>query len=180
MVDKERRKTLAYHMRQLSVGRISNDGFEGAILDDVTHGWLPEHYHRSTFAKTDDLVIVPILEQCWCLYSDLRHHKLEGPDQLSTESLKVIARCILFLHTELEYEWAKFDGKNPIFSYSLLDFLISLLTLGQNFRNKRKAKLIEYEAFKNAGDFDYWPFFRRVDYENQLTRQPFLSKHAVD
>lgn len=167
-------------MRQLSVGTISNDGFESDILDDISDGWLPEQYYRSTYAKTDDPVILPILEVCWGLYDDTRNHKLKGPDQLSAESLKVIARCILFLHTELEYEWPAFDTKSPIFSFSLVDFLVCLLTLGQNFRKRRKAQLIAYEAFKKTSDFDYWPFFRKSDYDNHLTRQPFLSKHPTD
>jgi len=167
-------------MRQLSVGTISNDSFESDILDDVSHCWLPEHYYRSTYAKIDDPIIVPILEVCWGLYDDTRNHKLKGPDKLSTESLKVIARCILFLHTELEYEWPVFDTKSPIFSFSLMDFLVCLLTLGQNFRNKRKAQFIAYEAFKKTGDFDFWPFYRRSDYDNHLTKQPFLSKHPAD
>jgi hypothetical protein len=58
-------------MRQLSVGTVSNDDFESDILDDVSHSWLPEQYYRSTYAKTDDPVVVPILEACWGLYDIL-------------------------------------------------------------------------------------------------------------
>jgi hypothetical protein len=180
MVDKERRKKLAYHMRQLSVGTASNDGFESDVMDDVTHDWLPEQYYRSTYAKTDDRVIVPILEVCWGLYDDTRHHYLTGSDQLSPKSLKIIAHCILFLHTELEYEWPFFETKSPIFSFSLTDFLVCILTLGQNFRKKRKAQLAAYEAFKKTGDSDYWPFYRKLDYDQQLFKQPFLSKQSAD
>jgi hypothetical protein len=179
MADTVRRKKLAFHMRQLSVGIISNDGFERAILDEITNGCLPEHYRGSSDAGTDDPVVAPILEVCWGLYGDLRNHKLKGPDQLSTENLKIIARCILFLHTDLEYEWPPFDTRNPIFSFSLVDFLIGILTLGQNIRNKRKGQLIAYEAFKKSGDFDHWPFYRLSDYENHLTKPPFLSKHRA-
>jgi hypothetical protein len=32
-----------------------------------------------------------------------------------------------------------------------------------------------FEEFKKLGDFEYWPFFRKVDYEMQLTKQPFLK-----
>ena len=166
-------------MRHLSVGILSNDGFESEILDDITHGWLPEQYYRSAYAKKDDAVIIPILELCWGLYDDTRNHKLKGSDQLSPESLKVIARCILFLHTELEYEWPSFDYKSPLFSFSLVDFLVCLLTLGQNFRNKRKAQFEAYETFKKTGGFYYWPFYKKSDYDHQLTKQPFLSKHQA-
>ena len=38
MVDKERRKKLALHLRHLSVGLTTNDDFEEAIMEDVSEG----------------------------------------------------------------------------------------------------------------------------------------------
>jgi hypothetical protein len=52
MVDKERRKKLAFHLRQLSVGLTSNDDFESSIADEVSDGWLPEQYYRSKQVKS--------------------------------------------------------------------------------------------------------------------------------
>jgi hypothetical protein len=43
MIDQQRRKKLAFHLRHLSVGLISNDQFESRIMDDVTRGWLPSN-----------------------------------------------------------------------------------------------------------------------------------------
>ena len=88
MVDRERRKKLAFHLRHLAVGLISNDEFEDYVTDDVTFGWLPEQYYRSKEAKFDDQIIRPMLELSWCLYSDLKEHKLTGNDRLSEEALK--------------------------------------------------------------------------------------------
>ena len=124
-------------MRQLSVGITSNDGFEYGITEEVTDGWLPEQYYRSKKAKTDDPVIIPVLELSWGLYDDTRNHKLRKSDQLSPEALHVIARCILFLHSDLEYEWPYFNNKGPLFSFSLLGLLLIPLTLGANFRAKK-------------------------------------------
>lgn len=45
MVDIERRRKLALHLRHLSVGLISNDDFEDNLMDDVTNGWLPDQYY---------------------------------------------------------------------------------------------------------------------------------------
>ncbi len=45
MVDNNKRKKLALHLRQLSTGQISNDEFEERITEDVTYGWLPEQYY---------------------------------------------------------------------------------------------------------------------------------------
>lgn len=104
MVDLESRKKLAYHLRHLVIGLISNDEFEESITDDVSFGWLPEQYYRSKDAKFDDPIIRPMLELCWCLYSDLENHKLMGKHQLSDEELKDVARIILFLNSDFEYE----------------------------------------------------------------------------
>jgi len=74
MVDNDRRKKLALHLRHLSTGQISNDEFEERITEDVTYGWLPEQYYRAKESKTDDPVIRPILEFSWCLYNDTYNH----------------------------------------------------------------------------------------------------------
>jgi hypothetical protein len=124
MIDKERRKKLGFHLRQISVGLITNDDFEEAIGDDVTDGWLPEQYYRSKRAKFDDPVILPMLSLCWGLYDDTRRHKLIGKDALNPEAKKVIARCILFLRSDREYEWPFFDTNNPLFHFGIKDILL--------------------------------------------------------
>ena len=91
-------------------------------------------------------------------------------DKLNDEALKIIARCILFLHSNKEYEWPYFDTNNPLLKFSLKDFVITILTLGQHYRNKRKEQKLSYSEWQKSGDYDAWPFFRRVDYENQLKK----------
>ena len=174
MVDQERRKKLALHLRHLSVGVISNDDFESNILDEVTNGWLPEQYYRSKEANSDDPIMVPMLELSWTLYSDLENHKLKGRYELSKADLKTITRCILFLHSDNEYKWPYFDMTHPIFKFSLTDFIKSLLTLGQHYRNKKFEKEQAFIAYQKMGDYDYWPFFKEADYREQLNHQPFL------
>jgi hypothetical protein len=175
MVDSEKRRKLAFHLRHISVGVISNDEFEINIGEDVTHGWLPEQYYRSKESKIDDSIILPMLELCWGLYDDTRHHYLTGGDKLSPESLKVIARCILFLLSDQEYEWPYFDSNSPFFKFSLAEIVICILTLGQYYRVKRKEKEEAFLEFQTLGNFDIWPFFKLEDYETALQKQPFLS-----
>lgn len=177
MVDKERRRKLAFHLRQLSVGLTTNDDFEEAVMDDVSDGWLPEQYYRSKIAKSDndDPIIKPMLELCWGLYDDTKNHKLTGRHQLTGEALKIIARCILFLHSDREYEWPYFDTNNPLLKFSLKDLILSILTLGHHYRNKREEHLISYYEWQKLGEYDLWPFLRQADYEAQLKRQPFLN-----
>jgi hypothetical protein len=180
MIDNERRKKLALHLRHLSVGLISNDKFENNVMDDVTKGWLPEQYRRSKKAKFDDKVIVPMLELCWGLYDDTRNHKLTGKDQLSKKSLKIIACCILFLHSEIEYEWPDFDFMNPLFKFSVKELFMTILTFGKYYRDKRQEQKQSYLDYQELGTYECWPFFKLDDYNEQLTKQPFLSVQEVD
>jgi len=177
MIDKERRKKLALHLRHLSVGLISNDEFEEAVMDDVSDGWLPEQYYRSKRAKSDndDPIIKPMLELCWGLYDDTRNHRLVKSDELTNDALKIIARCILFLHSDREYEWPYFNTNNPLLQFSLTDLILSVLTLGHHYRNKREEHIISYYEWQKLGAYDVWPFIRKSDYEVQLTKRPFLS-----
>jgi hypothetical protein len=181
MIDTERRKRLALHLRHLSVGLISNDDFEEAIMDDVTEGWLPEQYHRSKLAKSedDDPIIKPMLELCWGLYDDTRNHKLVKSDELTKDVLKIIARCILFLHSDKEYEWPYFNTNNPLLRFSVKDLILSILTLGHHYRNKREEHIISYYEWQKLADYDVWPFFRKSDYQEQLTKQPFLGERQM-
>jgi hypothetical protein len=177
MVNKERRKKLALHLRHLSVGLISNDAFESAGMEDVSDGWLPEQYYCSKLAKSgnDDPIIKPMLELCWGLYDDTRNHNLVKSDALTKEALKIIARCILFLQSDKEYEWPYLNLNNPLLRFSLKDLILSVLTLGHHYRTKREEHIISYYEWQKSGDYGVWPFLREKDYQDQLTKQPFLN-----
>jgi hypothetical protein len=176
LVDKDRRKKLALHLRHLSIGQISNDEFEKRVTEDVTYGWLPEQYYRAKESKTDDAVIRPILEFSWCLYNETYNHELTGKHKLSEDQLKEIARFILFLYSDLEYEWTYVDLINPIIRFSFTDILKSIITLGKHYHNLNlKREEEEIELMKKSGDFELWPFKTRTEYEQELKRQPFLN-----
>ncbi|MGF7027391.1 MULTISPECIES: hypothetical protein [Sphingobacterium] len=180
MVDLERRKMLAYHLRHLVIGRISNDEFEEEMQDNVSFGYLPEQYYSSKQAKLDDPIIRPMLELSWCLYSDLGNHKLTDKHQLADEELKNIARIILFLNSNLEYEWPYFDRINPLIRFSFKDLLFTILSLGQHYNVKLNEWKVQFEKFKNTGDHDLWPFISKEQYEQQLKKQPFLWGRKPD
>jgi hypothetical protein len=62
----------------------------------------------------------------------------------------------------------------------LFVLVINILTLGWYIRNYRRKEAKAFEGFKKLGAFEYWPFFRKVDYEMQLQKQPFLKSMNVD
>lgn len=180
MVDKERRKKLAYHLRHLSIGLITNDEFEDYITDDVTFGWLPEQYYRAKEAKLDDAIIRPMLELSWCLYSDLKEHKLKGQYKLDEKQLKDIARFILFLHSNNEYEWPYIDPMNPLIRFSFKDIILSVITLGKHYKDKVSERENEYIEMQKVGDYEFWPFISKEQYNEQLKLHPFLSERKAN
>jgi len=174
MVDKERRRKLAFHLRHFATGLIRTDEFEDKLGDDVSFGWAPEQYYRLKQAKTGDPVISPMLEMGWCLYGD-GVHRLSGTYRLKDETQKHIARWILFLHSDLEYEWPCISMVNCAVRFSFMEGLIVLLTLGWYYLTKNAESEKEFERFKTAGDYDYWPFISKEQYEEQLKKPPFLT-----
>jgi hypothetical protein len=70
---------------------------------------------------------------------------------------------------------AYFDTNNPLFKFSLAEIILSIFTLGQYYRIKRKEKEEAFFEFQKLGNFDIWPFLKLEDYEAQLKKQPFLN-----
>jgi hypothetical protein len=174
MVDNKRRKILAHHLRQLSIGLINGDDFEELVMTDIANGYLPDDYYLSSKSKNDDGAIRPILEYSWCLYDEL-DNRLTGKNKLDEYQLKEIARLILFLHSGQEYEWDYVDITNPVLRFSFKDIMKSIMTLGKHYKEKILTIEQAFEEMKKKGDFEYWPFRTKEQFEIQLTNQPFLA-----
>ena len=128
MIDREARNRLAESLRQLGSGRISNDEFEGRRSD-----------------SSPDRAIDAIYDQAWFLYSDLREHTLTGLDRLSPDVRHAVVRWIVFLYSDLEYQWPEC----PL--YGLRGALFKMVTRG---RSGRAAAA----TWGSAGDVGVWPF----------------------
>jgi len=145
MIDRVSRRAAGEGLRQLAAGLITNDQFEDR---------LPR--------SSGDVAIAEIRHQAWFLYSDLREYRFVGTDRLSAEHRREVARWILFLQSDLEYEWPRMSG--PI---SALLFVANLCTVGRLGRGVARH-------FKRHGDFDVWPFIRRSQYEAALAEPQYL------
>src|SRR5260221_9704596 len=89
MIDKAARTQLAESLRHLAAGVISNDEFE-----------------KRRPRKSQDVAVRQVFsEGAWFLYDDLREHRLIGKDKLSDSARTDLARWIVFLKTDLAYEW---------------------------------------------------------------------------
>lgn len=98
--------------------------------------------------------------------------------KLSDEEMKEVARIILFLHSEQEYQWDYFKASIPVITFK--DIIKNFLTLGKHSKNLRLKREEEFELFKQTGDFEFWPFKTRLDFENALKKYPFLNGKQSD
>lgn len=147
-VDRDSRRKLAELLRHFAAGLITNDEFED---------------RRPSGSK--DLAVRQILhEGAWFLYDDLHEHRLTGRYRLNTKNRESIARWILFLETDLPYEW-------PIVPIGIRLALLplNLITLGLFGR-------VVQRFASRCGPPDLWPFRRHSDYQNTLQNPPYLNR----
>ncbi|MBK1884381.1 hypothetical protein JIN85_18330 [Luteolibacter pohnpeiensis] len=141
MVDRTSRDLLALRLRQYVSGRIINDD-----LDDTM------------WEMGDDPGAVAVSEMAWQLYDDTLTHRATGRHHIDHEGRREISRWILFLDSDLEYEW-------PRYSFIGIDpFILSLITFGI-------AGLIHHRRWKRfvgAGPFEIWPFMHQEDLDRAI------------
>jgi len=147
MLDRESRTKLAELIRHLATGRITNDEFED----------------RLSLRSTDPAIWAVFSCGAWCLYSDLWEYQLTGKYRLPKDARREVARWILFLKTDFEYEWPRLSRVRR-----LLILLGNVFTTGLLSVAYRKY-------FRRFGDWDVWPFLRRSDYDLALKQPPYFS-----
>lgn len=152
MVDRIARDKFAELLRHFAAGNLTNDQYEDAAQLILKN------------AQRKDRLLGAMFSRVWFLYDDTHEHRLRDKRRLTGESRRAVARWILFLHSDLEYEW-------PIKSFvSLSGCLLRICTLGLaglvlNRINERRLRAM--------GSWDLWPFFREVDFDSTKKR-PWL------
>ena len=144
VIDTATRLRLALRLRRLASGRSTNDDYE--------EEWL---------SRATDPGIRAIFTQGWTLYSDMRSYRLRGRDSLSLEARHAVARWVLFLQTDLEYEWP------PAPAWDAVTLLAAGLSLG-------RVDLRDWGQWQDSGDVGVWPFFRQSDYRRACRWPRFL------
>ncbi len=165
MVDRVLRDRLADAIHDLAAGFLTNDAFEDGLFE----AGIPLATDPS---RWPDPAIGPIGERAWCLYSDTHPYPLTGRHKLPPEGRRQVLRWVLFLRSDLEYEWPQFRLINPAL-VSLSGCLLSVLTLGilPRWRFAR-----EFAEWQRSGEYSVWPFLRRSDFD-EASRQhcPFAG-----
>lgn len=196
MIDRARRKKMALHLHQYVSCRFNNQKFENRLIDDVTDGYLPEYYYCNP-NPSQDPVIRPMLERIWFLYSDANFHRAQGRNAIRGIYRKETARYIVFLHSDLEYKWPPVSFANvwlhtdeeclwPLLKtlkfykfrkWPNVNFLWNFLTRGRARKNRMELlekESQEWDTFLKAGDYDYWPFISKGEYDAALKRPMYF------
>ncbi len=142
MIDRQARDTAANVLQAFMDGTISNykyeDGFPRSKGDPALHA---------------------IHVELWFYYSDIRQHKLIGKNALSPEARALYERSVLFLKSDLEFQW-------PPSQLKLRYGLLRLLGLGRSMKRREERKA-------GVGEKQYWPFLKKDDYEEWLARYQY-------
>jgi hypothetical protein len=149
MIDKEARDILAENFRHLIAGQITNDQFEDRL-------------RKSRDAGVNEVFFCG----AWPLYDDLHEHKLTGRWAIKKEDWPIAARYILFLKTDLEYEWPTKTGMKEL-PWTIL----ALVTFGLVGKLRNRCRFA-----RSGGDSDVWPFFRTADLEAAKRQHPYLTE----
>lgn len=134
MVDRHARDIAAEALREFMEGSISND-----------------EYERRFPRNKDDPALWAVHEQIWLCYSDLKEHTLTDKHALTDAGRAGFERCILFLRSDLEFQWPP-----PMIrlSYGVL----RLLGFGWLLKRREEEEM-------SIGDKEVWPFLNKAEYE---------------
>lgn len=179
MVDRAARDRLANDLWRLVNGEMTNDQFMDSDPD-----------------KSLDAGVLAIWEFSDSLYHDMYPYRLKGAHAVELECRDVAERAVLFLHSELEYEWPKEQGGvvpfwgawSPGFyaclgvllmgftclsgSALLAIFALVMFIYPVHWAVTRNARLNAERQFLASGDLDVWPFIRLDDLERARMREP--------
>ncbi|HZQ22697.1 MAG TPA: hypothetical protein VFA89_07840 [Terriglobales bacterium] len=134
MIDRHARDIAADALRDFMEGSISNDEYE-------------RRYPRSK----DDPALWEIWVQVWFFYSDVRTHKLTGKHALNEERRAFMERCILFLKSDVEFEWPR-QKFRPWYG------ILRLLGFGRTLKRREEEEM-------SIGDKEVWPFLKKTQYQ---------------
>jgi hypothetical protein len=170
------RKRLSIVLRQLASGQLSNYKFEDAYIDDTV--------------GMGDRGAWEIYKFVWMFYDDLYEHRLRAKHRLSPLQRRVFAQCVLFLRSDLPYEWdkrAKYlwcrqrdkaepGGRVPWWKPDM-SVLVGIPVLGLHLLERQYRRGVDSERRTKGRvivDDRIWPFRRMSDYKTALKNPPYL------
>ena len=150
MIDRPTRDHYAVLLRHFIAGQMTNFQYEDKF-DNIS----------ITLGGADPAVL-EIFQAMWYTYDDICQHTMTGDHAFRGPNRETAIRFILFLYSDVPYEWP---------TVKLSGCLFNLLTLGLYGKMKRR------KSSRNSGDDTVWPFFRREDYESARKNPRLLNAH---
>jgi hypothetical protein len=145
MIDRHAREQLATAVRQFGIGAITNRQFETAV------------------PKSKDPAIRAVEEYVWRFYDDFLVHRMAGDRALSLGLRRDFARAVIFLKSDLEYNWP-----SPAARYrDMVSRWIFWGTAGFWHPPIKERN--------QSGDLRVWPFYSAEDYCRSLKRRCYLG-----
>ena len=147
MIDRTARDRVAEVARHYVAGISTNFALDDALFE----------------LESNDRCIGAIRRQLWLIYDDLREHRNYGQWTLTSEQREVITRIIMFLKTDIEYQWPAVPGW-----YGTLRPILRLLTLGA-----ASQALDERYAFQDNDNV--WPFHSQSEIQEARSDPKYLA-----
>jgi hypothetical protein len=179
MVDRQARSELAICLLRLVTGEMTNGEF-----DDRYEAW----------EDSNDAAVAEISTFGWQLYSDTNQYRLKGWHAVSDELRQMADRALLFLQTDLDYEWPRnVKGVVPFVSlwgpgcYLVIGMIVlfaavycpngweglflgifGLLAIMPTFHwlFTHRNRTEQLKRFYESGDSQVWPFLRKADFQD--------------
>lgn len=145
MVNRGKRDLARHLVEKFLAGEITNDD----LVNDYP------------CREKDDRVIVAIYDRLWGFWDDRHTHKLTGKHELTPEARALFERCIVFLNSDLEYEWPPLEWRS--FSQAFLR-LIGLRRIADRRGDEWTQKV------RKIGKWEVWPFIRKEDLGRRSVR----------
>jgi len=133
------------------VNRHARDTAAEAIRDFMNGSITNREYERRFPTARGDPALWAIHTALWSGYSDVSEHTMTGKYALTDEGRAIVERCVVFLRSDLEFQW-------PPPKFRLLYGILRVLGLG------RVVKRWEDEDM-SIGDREVWPFLKKAQYQ---------------
>jgi hypothetical protein len=142
MINRSARNKAADALEELVEGAISNAEYERRF---------------PTPRPKEDPALQAIFLHVWLFYSDTYEHRLTGDHALTDATRKFLRRCILFLRSDLEFQW-------PLPKLTFFSGILRGFGFGRLLEGREQEEM-------SVGDMEVWPFLRKADYSTLLHDQ---------
>jgi hypothetical protein len=147
MIDREARQLALNALHRFLNCETDSDEYEAEYP-------LPVLFGRK---ESKDRVIQAVYSMSWNWFDDVYPHKLDHECALELEIQQIADRCLLFLASDLEYEW----HENNFMQTGYTGSVLTSLNIIQ--RVPSVVERISNHLDQPEGDAAVWPFFRSAD-----------------